>query len=341
MHKEKEATIYDLAKALKLSPSTVSRGLKDHPEISKSTKKKISQMAKQMEYRSNTFASNLRKQRTHTIGVIVPRLSSYFVATVLAGMEKVANEKGYNLIISQSLESEKKEIANAKTMFNNRVDGLLVSLAFDTKDVHHFTNFIQKNIPLVFFDRVYEHRQCMSVVIDNFKNGHAVTSHLIEQGCKRITHITGNLHRNVYKERFEGYKKALHDAGLVYSNELLMVTEMNEQAGIDAGNTILKMKKMPDGIFLANDVTAANCMRVLKQNGIKIPQDIAIAGFNNDPITRVVEPNLTTVNYPGYEMGIIAATSLINHLDGVSNILTTNKIVVKSELIIRESSLRK
>jgi LacI family transcriptional regulator len=341
MNKEKEVTIYDLAKALKLSPSTVSRGLKDHPEISKTTKNKISQMAMQMKYRSNTFASNLRNQRTHTIGVIVPRLSSYFVATVLAGMEKVANEKGYNLIISQSLESEKKEIANVKTMFNNRVDGLLVSLAFDTKDVHHFTNFIQKNIPLVFFDRVYEHRQCMSVVIDNFKNGYDVTTHLIKQDCKRITHITGNLHRNVYKERYEGYRKALHDGGLVYSNELLMVTEMNEQAGIDAGNTILKMKEMPDGIFLANDVTAANCMRVLKQNGIKIPQDIAIAGFNNDPITRVVEPNLTTVNYPGYEMGIIAATSLINHLDGVSNILATNKIVVKSELIIRESSLRK
>lgn len=181
----------------------------------------------------------------------------------------------------------------------------------------------------------------MSVVIDNFKNGYDVTAHLIQQGCKRIAHVTGSLHRNVYKERCEGYKKALQDAGLAFSNELLMVTEMNEQAGIDAGNSILKMKQMPDGIFLANDVTAANCMRVLKLNGIKVPQDIAIAGFNNDPITRVVEPNLTTVNYPGYEMGVIASTSLINHLDGVSNMLTTNKIVVKSEVIIRESSLRK
>ncbi|HEY6974817.1 MAG TPA: LacI family DNA-binding transcriptional regulator, partial [Chitinophagaceae bacterium] len=144
MYREKEVTIYDLAKALKVSPTTISRGLKDHPEISKNTKKKIFNLAKQMGYRSNTFASNLRKQHTRTIGVIVPRLNSYFVATVLGGMEKVANEKGYNLIISQSLESTKKEIANAKTMFNNRVDGLLVSLAFDTSDIHHFNDFIKK-----------------------------------------------------------------------------------------------------------------------------------------------------------------------------------------------------
>src|SRR6476469_2398214 len=156
MYREKEVTIYDLAKALKVSPTTISRGLKDHPEISKNTKKKIFNLAKQMGYRSNTFASNLRKLHTNTIGVIVPRLSSYFVATVLAGMEKVANEKGYNLIISQSLESAKKEMANAKTMFNNRVDGLLVSLAFDTTDIHHFNDFIKKNIPLVFFDRIYD-----------------------------------------------------------------------------------------------------------------------------------------------------------------------------------------
>jgi LacI family transcriptional regulator len=187
MSEAKEITIYDIAEQLKISPATVSRGLKDHPAISKKTKRKIADVAQKMGYRTNTFASNLRQKRTNTIGVIVPRLNSSFMSDVLAGIEKVANEAGYNLIISQSLESEKKEIANAVTMFNSRVDGLLVSLAYDTKSIAHFEPFIQKNIPLIFFDRTVEHEKCPCIVIDNFKAGYDITKHLIENGCKHIS----------------------------------------------------------------------------------------------------------------------------------------------------------
>src|ERR1700704_3539994 len=167
MNPNKEITIYDLARKLKISPATVSRGLKDHPGISKKTKKRIYDLAREMGYRSNNFARNLRKQTTDTIGVIVPRLNSYFMSTVIAGMEKVANSAGYNLIISQSSESGKQEMASAATMFNNRVDGLLVSLAYDTENIAHFDVFFNKNVPLIFFDRVVDNKKCTNVLIDN------------------------------------------------------------------------------------------------------------------------------------------------------------------------------
>src|ERR1043165_6806227 len=163
MLREKEVTIYDIADKLNISIATVSRALKDDPVVNKKTKKKIFELAEELGYRSNHFARNLRNQRTETIGVIVPRLNSYFMSTVIAGIENVANNEGYNLIISQSSESAQKEMASAKTMFNNRLDGLLVSLAYDTHTLRHFDPFINKNIPLIFFDRVEEHTNCLSI----------------------------------------------------------------------------------------------------------------------------------------------------------------------------------
>lgn len=337
----KEITIYDLARELNLSPATVSRGLKNHQAINKNTKKRIVDKAEEMGYRFNTFASNLRKRKTNTIGVIIPRLNSHFVSTAIAAMEKVASDSGYNIIISQSMESMTKEEVNAKTMFDNRVDGLLVSLAYDTINIDHFQRFIKRSIPVIFFDRVHESDDSVSVIIDNYKNGFDMTKHLLEQGASRIMHITGNLKRNVYRERYRGYKDALAEAGLEAADDMLITGELNEVAGAEAAEKILSMKKLPDAIFVSNDVCAASCMRVLKQNGIRIPQDIAIAGFNNDPISRMVEPNITTVNYPSYQMGEIAARHLINHLKGTADIHTTNKIILKSEVLIRESTLKK
>ena len=216
MSVQKDITIYDIADALSLSPATVSRGLKDHPAIRKDTKKRIIEKAREMGYQHNLFASSLRRNRTNTIGVIVPRLNSYFMSAVIAGIEKVASEAGYNLIISQSLESVKKEMINVKTLFNSRVDGLLVSAAYDTENLKHFELFLDKKIPLIFFDRILEHPQCASIVIDNFKAGYEVTNHLLSQGCKRIVHITASLKRNVYADRLNGYKKALEEHGISY-----------------------------------------------------------------------------------------------------------------------------
>lgn len=341
MQHTKEVTIYDIAKKLKISPATVSRGLKDHPGISKKTKKKIFDLADKIGYRQNHFARNLRNQKTNTIGLIVGKLNSYFQAAVISGIENIANSHGYNLIISQSSEQEAKEAANAKTMFNNRVDGLLVSLSYDTNDLSHFDPFFKKNIPVVFFDRIMEHENSTNILIDNRKAAYEATKHLIEQGCRKIVHITAPPKQNVYVDRLKGYKQALADHKIKFKEDDVIVGNLSMEAGADAAEMILKMKPMPDGVFAANDNAAVGCMLALKQNGIKIPGDIAFVGFNNDPLSKVIEPNLSTINYSGNEVGEVAARHLINHLTGVSPIHTTNTIILRSEFIIRESSLKR
>ncbi len=341
MNNSKEVTIYDLAQKLNISIATVSRALKNDPVVSKKTKKRIFQLAEEMGYRSNHFARNLRNQRTDTIGVIVPRLNSYFMSTVIAGIESVVNQAGYNLIISQSSESTQKEMANARTLFNNRVDGLLVSLAYDTDDISHFEIFFKRNIPLIFFDRVTDHRHCTNILIDNRKAAYETTKHLIDQGCKRIVHITALSKSNVYVDRLAGYKQALQDHGLTLKKEHIIKTDLSQESGAAAAEQIRRMRPLPDAIFVANDNCAVGCMLALKQGGVRIPEDIAFAGFNNDPVSKVVEPNLTTINYPGYEMGETAARHLINHLNGSGIIHATNTILLRSELIVRASSRKK
>jgi LacI family transcriptional regulator len=335
---EKEVTIYDIARQLDLSPATVSRALQDHPAINSRTKVLIADKAREMGYRTNTFASNLRRQRTNTIGVIVPRLNSNFMSAVLAGMEKVANEAAYNLLISQSLESVKKEVANARTMFNSRVDGLLVSLAYDTDTIEHFDPFIRKGIPLLFFDRTFAHPQCASIVIDNVKAGYEATAHLLAGGRTRILHVTGNLKRNVYADRLAGYRQALLAYGVPYDPSRVLETDLGQEAGVEAARHLLAASARPDGLFVANDFCAVNCMKALKSAGVRIPEEVAVVGFNNDPVSRVIEPDLTTIHYPGQEMGEIAAKTLINHLNGATSIHATNTILLRSELVVRQSS---
>jgi LacI family transcriptional regulator len=339
MSTEKEVTIYDLARKLNISIATVSRALKDDPVVSKKTKKKIADLALELGYRSNNFARNLRTQRTHTIGVIIPRINSYFMSSVIAGMENIANHEGYNLIISQSSESAEKEIANAATLFNSRVDGLLVSLAYDTDSLAHFEPFIRKKIPLIFFDRTADKTDGVCIQLNNLKAAYEATTHLISQGRRRIVHLTATPKRNVYVDRLKGYQQALADQHIAFRDDYVIVGNLSQEAGADAAARIREMKPMPDAVFVANDNCAVGCMTALKQMGIRIPQDIAFVGFNNDPVSIVVEPNLTTVNYPGYEMGQIAARNLIALLDGSSGIHTTNTIILRSELVIRESSV--
>jgi LacI family transcriptional regulator len=334
----KEVTIYDLARELNISIATVSRALKDDPVVSKKTRKRIADLAEEMGYRSNHFARNLRTQRTGNIGVIVPRLNSYFMSTVIAGIENIANNEGYNLVISQSSESAQKEMNSARTMFNNRVDGLLVSLTYDTRNLAHFEPFLRKNIPLVFFDRVEDHAGCLSILIDNRKAAYQATTHLISRGRKRIVYITATPRRNVYIHRLQGYKEALADQKIPFKEDYILLSNLSQEAGAEAATLIRRMDPLPDAVFVANDNCAVGCMVALKQSGILIPEDIAFVGFNNDPVSTVVEPHLTTINYPGYEMGQVAARNLIDHLNGASGITATNTIILRSELIVRESS---
>jgi len=220
------------------------------------------------------------------------------------------------------------------------VDGLIASLAFDTKDLDHFTPFIQKKIPIVFFDRVEEVPYGTKVIIDNVKAGYEATSHLAKQGCRRIAHITANLGRNVYAGRFKGYQQALADHGLSYNADHLLVNDLSEAAAIRSAKEILEMNPRPDGIFITNDFCAAVFMQALKEAGCRIPGDIAIVGFNNDVISKIINPKLTTINYPGEEMGEQAALSLLDQMAGHTSARTKDTIIIKSELIVRDSSLK-
>ncbi len=337
----KKVTIYDLAEELDVSPATVSRGLNNHPSISEATKERIIAVAKASGYRTNKFAVNLSKQKSNTIGVIVPRLNSYFMSTVLAGIEKVANDVGYNLIISQSLESEAKEKMNAKTLYDSGVDALLVSLAYETNDYKHLTIFTDRKIPLLFFDRVFDLPTCPTILIDNRAAGLMATAHLIEQGCTNILHIAGNLKRNVYSERFEGFKEALGKNALPFDKkENLLELDLDPKKVHLALNRLKNSKVGIDGIFVANDTFAVHCIKELIKEGFSIPQDIKIVGFNNDPVSEVISPNLTTIEYPGYKMGVLAGQSIIGHLNGSINLQSANSITLNHKLIIRESSLK-
>lgn len=338
---KKEITIYDLAEKLNLSIATVSRALNDNPAVKKNTRITVHAAARELGYRRNAFASTLRSKRSYTIGVIVHELNSNFITSALAGIEKVVTEAGYDLIIAHSMESYEKEAANAGNLFHKRVDGVIASLASDTGSLDHFAPFTERAIPVVFFDRVELNSPNTKVIIDNYKCGYQATTHLIEQGCRNIALITASLQRNVYEQRFQGYKNALLNNAIPFNESLVLIKDLSEQSAIEAAHAILQMQQRPDGIFITNDFSAAVCMRTLKKQGIRIPDDIAIVGFNDDAIGTVVEPQLTTIRYPGMTMGEIAAKNLITQLQNDAQQPDVNCIIVQSGLIVRGSSLRK
>lgn len=337
----KETTIYDIAKLLQLSSATVSRALQDNPVISHSTRTAVQETAQKLGYRRNNYASNLREQKTHTIGILIHELQSNFIKNVLSGIEKITYEAGYDLLIAHSNESFEKEKNNAFNLFNKRVEGLITSLSFNTQRLDHFKPFLEKGIPVIFFDRVEESSEGTKVIIDNYKCGMLATQHLIDQGCKKIALVTASLNRNVYTQRYNGYKDALKSNKLPFNEEYVLIKDLSEKSGIEAAHDILRMHPMPDGVFITNDFTAAVCMQVLKDHGIRVPDDIAIVGFNNDAIATIVEPQLSTINYPGHEIGQVAAQKIISHLEGVTDILLSDVITINANLIVRKSSLKR
>ncbi len=340
MFDKKDVTIYDIARQMDISTATVSRALNNNTSISEKTRKKIQETARELGYRNNNFAKNLRNQNSHTIGVIIHELVSSFTNSVLGGIEKITTEAGYDIIIAHSSEKMAKEIKNTNNLFHKRVDGIIASLAFDTNDLSHFEPFKEKNIPLIFFDRVDESMDSTKVIIDNYRCGYIATKHLIDQGCKRIAIITGTQQRNVYSQRFKGYKDALLDAGLDFKDDLVIINDLNAVSGAEAAIQIMGLNPIPDAAFVTNDLTAAVFMKKLKEHGIAVPDDIAVIGFNNDVISQIVEPELTTIDYPGFLMGEVAASRLIDHLQGKSNVNQLSTIIINSELIVRKSSLK-
>lgn len=337
--KKKEVTIYDVAQKLNVSPTTVSRALKDHFSIDKDTTKAVKKMAKKLSYRPNGITSSLRNSKTNTIGVIISWIDRPFISSLISGVEDVANKAGYNIIISQSNDSYKKEVLNASTLYDNRVCGLIVSLATETEDYEHFYQFINKGIPVVFVDRVTRKINTERVVIDNFSASFKATQHLIEQGCKRIAHFAGSQRRNIYRDRKNGYLKALKQHQLPFDKSLVTYSSLSAEDGRKSMEQLLGLPQPPDGLFSANDTAAVSAIQYAKQIGLNIPDDLAVVGFNNDPISTIIEPPLTTITHPAADMGGIAAQHVINQKEN-KEVIASETIKLKTELLIRRSSLR-
>lgn len=295
-------------------------------------------------YKSAATFRNRKKARRHntlTIGVVVHELQSDFIKAALAGMEQVAVSRGYKLVITHSQESMEKEVANVHLLLDQQVDGLIASLSFGTTNLDHFEMFTNKLAPVVFFDRVEKDRDNTSVVIDNIGTGYTATRHLIEQGCKRIAIVTSCLERNVYFDRYTGYRHALHEHGISFSDRWLILNDLRKEAGEEAALQLLNMKERPDGLFITNDLVAAACMQTLMDHGVQVPGEMAIVGFNNDSICKLTMPTITTINNPGMEMGRRAAAALINNITGSAFMVQPKTSVVPAGLIIRHSSLKR
>ena len=337
---KKEVTIYDIAEELNVSATTVSRALNDHFSIGKETTLAVKKLAKEMGYRPNIIASGLRKNKTNAIGVIVSWIHRPFISSLISGIEEVADKAGYNVIISQSNDSFEKEITKAQTLYASRVDGLIVSLAMDTKSYNHFYPFQQNDIPLVFVDRVSFEMETDRVIINNFDAAFTATEHLINIGCKRIAHFAGAQHRNIYKERQDGYVEALKKHNLPIEENLILHSNLSMEEGWKGTEYLLNLSTPPDAIFSANDSAAVSAIQCAKEMGIKIPEELAVVGFNNDRISSIVEPALTTIGHPAIDMGKIAAQQVLKQKEN-KDVVESETIVLKTELIIRESSAGK
>lgn len=340
---KKKVTIHDLAKEMNVSASTISRALKGDKSISKATTKKIIKLAEKRGYRPNPLASSLRKLQTTNIGILIPWINRPFISDLISGAEKAARKVGYNVIISQSHDSFENEIDNAESLLNSRVCGLIVSLAMETQDYDHFTPFIENGTPLIFVDRVPDSLDTYKVIIDNFAAGFNATQHLIEQGCKRIAILCGATHQNVYRDRLKGYLEALKRHNLPVDESLIVKGKaLSTEEGFNLARQLLALPSPPDGVFSTNDTAAVSVIRYAKSIGIKIPEELAVIGFNDDPVCQIVEPQLSSVVHPAMEMGKNTVNLVLNLIKGNTTQTNDSKtITLETELVLRASSLRK
>ncbi|EOZ97087.1 putative transcriptional regulator of the myo-inositol catabolic operon [Indibacter alkaliphilus LW1] len=317
MKKGHQVTMKEIAKKLGVSVSTVSRALKDSPELHPDTKKRIVEMATSMNYQYNLLAQSLRISRSKVLGVIVPELTSHFFSSNISGIQDTAYKRGYNIMICQSNESFEQEKANLKTLVSSQVDGLLISLSRETKSYEHLQELYDREIPFIMFDRVTEEIPVSKVTVDDAHGAYLAVNHLLQQGCRKIAYFSGPTDLYISKKRKEGYLEALQEFGIPETESRVYVTDLTEEMNRKVTMEMLAEGDRPDAIFAMIDPLAIDVMIVLKENGIKIPQDIALAGFTNNPTSAVVEPSLTTISQPGYEMGQLAANHLLDQLDEI------------------------
>lgn len=335
-------TIADIAKRLNTTSATVSRALNDHPAISYKTKKRVLQAAERLNYRRNTVASALRRGQTGIIGVIIPSAEINFFGSVVHGIENIANKNGYNVLIYQSNESWEHEQKGIETFLNARVDGIMVSMAKEKNDYKHFLNAMHTKMPMVFFDRYDDELDIDSVFIDDHKGAYIATTHLIEQGYKRIAHISGPQHLKIFRARLDGYKAALKKNKIPFDSSLVFKGDVSIVAGRNAIQHFLKLPNPPDAVFAVEDFTALGAIKELKNNNISIPEDFGVIGFANESFGEHISPSLSTIDQQTVNMGKEAFQLIIKLIEEKGN---SNRAIQKKILepipIFRNSSLRK
>lgn len=340
MKKGHQVTMKEIAKKLGVSVSTVSRAMKDSPELHPDTKKRIVDMAKSMNYQYNLLAQSLRISRSKVLGVIVPELTSHFFSSNISGIQDTAYKRGYNIMICQSNESFEQEKANIRTLVSSQVDGLLISLSRETKTYEHLQDIYDRGIPFIMFDRVTEEIPVSKITVDDAHGAYLVVKHLLEQGCRKIAYFSGPEDLYISKKRKEGYLEALAEYGIGEKDSKVYVTDLTPEMNRNITLEMLKSGDLPDAIFAMIDPVAVDVMIVLKEKGVKIPEQIALAGFTNNPTSAVVEPSLTTVSQPGYEMGQLAANHLLDQLEEIVPD-DPQSFVLLTTLVPRNSSKKK
>ncbi|MCB0506084.1 MAG: LacI family DNA-binding transcriptional regulator [Cyclobacteriaceae bacterium] len=332
-------TIKDLARELNISPSTVSRALKDHPDISPETKRVVKELAERLHYKPNLLAQGLRKSKTNTIGVIVPELVHFFFSTVVSGIEDIAYSRGYNVILCQSAEMYEREVTDARALWDSRVDGMLVSISKQTDRFEHFQELLDEGLPIVFFDRIAKGLDASHVVVDDYQGAFNAVEHLISKGCKKIVHLAGPENLEISKNRLNGYKDCLRKYQIEFDESLVVsCPEGTYEESKRFTNILLNNIRAIDGVFGCNDMAALGAILAVKEKGIMIPDQIKIIGFSDWQLSNLIEPRLSTVYQGGFEMGQSAASVLIDEIESDKEVVTHIQKIISTKLIERDTT---
>ncbi|HSP82754.1 MAG TPA: LacI family DNA-binding transcriptional regulator [Gillisia sp.] len=341
MKDKDKTTIYDISKKLNVSAATVSRALNDSPKISASTKDLVLKTAREMNYKQNRLALALKSGKSNNVGVIVPYINRNFFSSVIRGIEEELTPHGYHVIICQTHENVEFEAEQINTLLDTQIDGIFMSVSKTTVNTDHIQKVIDQGTPLVFFDRKKEIAGVSAVTVDDFKGGFMATEHLIKQGCRRIAHFSGDLNLEIYTNRYEGYKAALKKYDIPYYPELVMMVSSKIESGAAALAKLWELKDKPDAIFSAGDHNALGAIQELRRKNVKIPEDICVVGFSNEPFTKYMELPITSVDQTPQIMGKIAAEVFLEQIEGKQTLTIEKKVVLTPELCIRASSDRK
>lgn len=338
MSKKQHITIHDIARELNVSASTVSRALQDHPRISEATRDSVKQVAAKLNYQPNVVASALRKGSSKTVGVIVPRINRNFFSNVIGGMEAILAGAGYHLMICQTQEKIENEVASVQTLVNARVDAVIISISMETTRNDHLKLLTDRGIRLFHFDRVPPGTENGSVVTDDHLGAYLSVKHLLDQGYRKILHVAGMDHINIYRSRKEGYLQAMHDAGIDVPPSWILQEPLVQEGGEAAFHKGMLMEKKVDAFFCSGDFVALGILQAALREGRSIPGDLGVTGFANEPFTAFLEPSLTTVDQHGEVMGRKVAEMFLQCETGEDSQASCEQLVLKPELIIRNSS---